>query len=113
MGAAVATPLSDLLQALKRELPSSVVELRTAPGTDADGEPILWAWAIIENDQFEYERNKEIKQKVFEALMDKGDWTWVVASVRTVTGQADLDRTEDSDDPEFIEWTEAPAPKGA
>jgi hypothetical protein len=106
-------PLPELIKELKDRLPPYVVDVRTERGTDAGGEPILWAWAIVRNSQYEYERNKDIKQQIFEALMDKGDWTWVVASARTATEQADLDRTADSDDPEFIEWTEAPAPKRA
>jgi hypothetical protein len=110
---ASATPLPDLLKALQRELPSSVAELRAQRGFDGDGDPILTVWAIIKDAEFNRELTKMLKLKIFEALMDKGDWTWVLASVRTVLEQADLDRTEDSDDPEFIEWTEAPAPKRA
>ncbi len=105
--------MSDLLKGLKRKLPAAVAELRSERGFDADGDPIITVWAIIKDDQFNRDLTRALKRDIFEALMDKGDWTWVLVSVRTVLEQADLDRAQDSDDPELIEWTEAPAPKGA
>ena len=100
MSAAVALILPELLQSLRRKLPASVKELRADEGVDASGDPVLWVWPIVEDKHFNAKLTQELDDDIFEALMGKGPWNWVLVSPRTVTDQLDLDRDEGAEEVE-------------
>ena len=72
-------------------LPTTVSDWLVETGTDSADEPAVWVWAILPNDQVDFDTRIALRDRVFDFIREcSEDPVWVYVSFRTVAEMENL-----------------------